>query len=439
MSLKRKDNLFYGTYALEHRIFCAKFLILQQIQCFMQKKIIIGVLKETKNPPDKRVALPPVQCVKLKHMVPEIDIQVQSSDIRCFTDKEYIEAGITVTQDLSQCDFLIGIKEVEKSTFIANKAYLFFAHVGKKQAYNRKMLQEIVSKNITLIDYEYLTDKNKSRLVAFGRWAGIVGAYSGLRAFGIRNKLFDIKAAKDCHDFKEVIAEIGKIKLPSVKILITGGGRVAKGALEVLAFLNIKKINASEFLNNVYDEPVFCAIEPCDYTRRKGNGDFDLHHFINKPEVYESTFLPYTKVTDLFIPCHYWDPRSPIFLNKESYREPGFKISVIADVSCDIKKPIASTLRSSSIVEPYYGYNPETGEEGDPWDLKNITVMAVDNLPGELPRDSSVEFSETLIEKVLPFIVDGDRDGTLFRATIVKNGKLTPHFDYLQFYLDGAE
>jgi saccharopine dehydrogenase (NAD+, L-lysine forming) len=207
----------------------------------MNKKLRIGVLRETKNPPDRRVALPPAQCNKLLALFPQMEILVQKSSLRCYTDKEYEEAGLTLSDDLSSCDLLIGVKEVDKSTFIEGKSYLFFAHVGKKQPYNRAMLQKIVAKKITLLDYEYLTDVNNIRLVAFGRWAGIVGAYNGLRGFGIRNKIFTIKAARDCHDFKELTIELEKVKLPPIKILITGGGRVAKGALETLAPLKLKK------------------------------------------------------------------------------------------------------------------------------------------------------------------------------------------------------
>lgn len=421
-------------------LFLALLLLISlQISCLMNKKLIIGVLRETKNPPDRRVALPPAQCIKLLREFPEMDVIVQKSELRCFTDQEYIDAGLTVTDDLSACDVLIGVKEVDKTTFIPGKTYLFFAHVGKKQPYNRKMLQEMAAKSITLLDYEYLTDVNNVRLVAFGRWAGIVGAYNGIRGYGKRNKLFDLKAAKDCHDFNELKKHLENVKLPPVKILITGGGRVAKGALETLAPLKLKRVSAEEFLTKNFDEPVYCQIEPWHYTKRKDGGEFDLQHFFYYPEQYESTFKPYSKVTDLFIPCHFWDPRSPIFLSKEDYKEPGFNISVIADVSCDIEKPIASTLRASTIAEPYYGYNPLTGEEGDPWDLKNITVMAVDNLPGELPRDASAEFSETLMEKVFPAFVDGDKDQILHRSTILKDGKLTAHFQYLQFYLEGRD
>jgi saccharopine dehydrogenase (NAD+, L-lysine forming) len=405
----------------------------------MNTKLTIGLLRETKNPPDRRVALPPAQAMKLVKKYPRIDLLVQRSELRCFTDQEYLDAGLTVVEDLGECDLLIGVKEVDKSSFLAGKSYLFFAHVGKKQPYNRSMLQEIVRKNITLLDYEYLTDQNNLRLVAFGRWAGIVGAYNGLRGFGIRNKSFDLKPAHECHDFRELISELKNVKLPAIKILITGGGRVARGALETLAPLNLKKVSPEEFLAVEFEEPVLCQIEPWHYTKRKDGGEFDLQHFFYYPEQYESTFKPYSKVTDLYIPCHFWDPRSPVFLDQEDYQDPDFNISVIADVSCDIHKPIASTIRASTIAEPFYGYDPATGQESDPWDSRNITVMAVDNLPGELPRDASEEFGETLIEKVLPAFVEGDKDEILKRATIVDKGKLTSHFNYLKVYLEGKE
>ncbi len=398
----------------------------------------IGILKETKVPVDRRAALTPAAASELQNLYPEFEISVEASDIRCFDDKEYQQAGIRVTDDLSHCDLLVGIKEVDVSALITGKTYLFFSHTGKKQPYNRRLLQEIVKKQITLVDYEYLTNPENIRLVAFGKWAGIVGAYNGLRGYGIRYNLFDLKPAHKCFDLEEMNSELGKVKLPPVKILITGGGRVASGALETLSHLKYELVNPREFLEKAYDEPVICQIEPWDYVRRKDGEEFDLQHFFYYPEEYESVFYPYATVTDLFIPCHYWDPRSPVFLQKEDYLRPDFNITVIADVSCDIKKPIASTIRASSIDEPFYGYDPVTGKEDDPFDLKNITVMAVDNLPGELPRDASAEFADKLVENVFPAFLN-DRDGIIERATIVREGGLAKNFSYLEDFLAGRE
>jgi saccharopine dehydrogenase (NAD+, L-lysine forming) len=398
----------------------------------------IGIIKETRIPADRRVALTPSAAADLLRLYPEFDISIESSEIRCFSDDEYRNAGIRVTGDVSDCDLLVGVKEVAIPSLVPGRTYMFFSHTAKKQSYNRKLLQEIVNRQITLVDYEYLTDHENVRLVAFGRWAGIVGAYNGLRGLGLRFNLFELKPAHKCLDIRAMIRELKKVKLPPVKILITGGGRVANGAMETLSILGYQEANPSDFLNKVYDKPVICRIEPWDYVKRKDGGDFDLRHFFYYPEEYDSVFYPYSRVTDLFIPCHYWDPRSPEFLVPEDYRRPDFKISVIADVSCDIKKPIASTLRASTIEQPFYGYDPLSGQEGDAFDTKNITVMAVDNLPGELPRDASEEFAGTLVESVFPAFLN-DRDGVVERATIVREGGLTRNFSYLGGFLSGEE
>jgi saccharopine dehydrogenase (NAD+, L-lysine forming) len=396
----------------------------------------IGILKETKIPVDRRVPLTPGMARLLMERHPEFDVSVEGSNLRCFSDDEYREAGIRVTGDISHCDLLIGVKEVAVSSLIPGKTYMFFSHTAKQQSYNRKLLQEIVKLNITLVDYEYLTDSGNSRLVAFGRWAGIVGAYNGLRGYGLRFGLFDLKPAHKCRDKKEMFSELEKVKLPAIKILITGGGRVAGGALETIAPLGLRKVDSAAFLGEKFEKPVICQIEPWDYVKRKDAGDFDLQDFFFYPEEYDSAFYPYARVTDLFIPCHYWDPRSPVFLERDDYLKPDFKISVIADISCDIRKPVASTLRASTIAEPFYGYDPVEDGEGEPFNTRNITVMAVDNLPGELPRDASEEFSVNLVDHVFPAFLN-DREGIIERATIVREGGLTRNFSYLENFLAG--
>ncbi len=405
----------------------------------MSSKIKVGVLKETKNPPDRRVAITPVIGAELVKRFPELDLRIRKSELRCFNDDEYRKAGLQLVEDVSDADILIGVKEVDIPALIPEKTYLFFSHTAKKQPYNRKLLQTVVEKNITLIDYEYLTDTNHVRLVAFGRWAGIVGAYNGLRAWGERTGDFHLRPAHEWHDLDEMLSGLQAVKLPAIKILISGGGRVAHGAMETLSSLNLKEVSSEEFLNKEFNEPVVCRIDPDKYVRRKDGEPFDLQHFFDHPSEYVPTFYPYTKVTDLFIACHFWDPASPVFMRAEDMKEKDFKMQVIADVSCDIDGPIPSTLYASTIAEPFYGYNPETGQEGDAFDHKNITVMAVDNLPGELPRNASEDFGKALLENVLPSLFGEDKDGIIERATIVKNGKLTRHFNYLQDYLKGKE
>jgi len=403
----------------------------------MNKKLRIGILKETKIPPDRRVPFSPGQLRDMKDHFPRAGICIQPGSIRCFADHEYSDHGIDLTEDLTDCDILLGIKEILPDTLIHGKTYLFFSHSGKMQPHNRKLLQEIGKRKITLIDYEYLTDHNNNRLVAFGKWAGIVGAYNGLRAYGERNRLFLLKPAYQCFDIKEMKNELHKVVLPAIKILVTGGGRVTGGAMEILRSLNIQEVKPEEFLGKDFNEPVMCRIDPWHYVRRKDKSEFSMNHFIAQPDQYESVFKPFTKVTDLFMACHYWDPVSPVFMKPTDMREPDFRIKVIADISCDVNGPIPSTIRASSIENPFYGYYPLTESETPPFDPASITVMAVDNLPGELPRDASEYFGELLMKHIIPLLFEGDTDGIIERATIMRQGILTQRFKYLQDYLEG--
>jgi alanine dehydrogenase len=395
----------------------------------------LGVLRETKTPPDRRVALPPEQVKKLIEKYPALDVVVQPSDFRAYTNSEYEKLGIQIQEDLSDCDILIGVKEVEISQLIAGKKYIFFSHTAKKQEHNKKLLKAILEKKIQLIDYEYLADQHGQRLVAFGRWAGIVGAYNALYAYGKRNALFNLKRAHECHDMDEFFAELMKIKLPPMKILISGGGRVAHGAMETLAPMAIRKISPQKFLQQNFDYPVYTQIDPWHYTKRKDGGLWDLENFFKYPEDYETAFEPFTRVTDLYIACHFWDPKAPMFFSRQDMSKPEFKMKVIADVSCDVNGPIPSTIRAASIAEPIFGFNPQTGEEDQPYTQDNITVMAVDNLPGEAPRNSSIDFGNDLIEKVFPHILGNDAQKIIEKASITKNGELGNYFAYLSDWI----
>lgn len=395
----------------------------------------LGVLRETKTPPDRRVALPPEQVKKLIEKYPALDVVVQPSDFRAYTNSEYEKLGVQIQEDLSDCDILIGVKEVEISQLIAGKKYIFFSHTAKKQEHNKKLLKAILEKKIQLIDYEYLADQHGQRLVAFGRWAGIVGAYNALYAYGKRNALFNLKRAHECHDMDEFFAELMKIKLPPMKILISGGGRVAHGAMETLAPMAIRKISPQKFLQQNFDYPVYTQIDPWHYTKRKDGGLWDLENFFKYPEDYETAFEPFTRVTDLYIACHFWDPKAPMFFSRQDMSKPEFKMKVIADVSCDVNGPIPSTIRAASIAEPIFGFNPQTGEEDQPYTQDNITVMAVDNLPGEAPRNSSIDFGNDLIEKVFPHILGNDAQKIIEKASITKNGELGNYFAYLSDWI----
>ena len=399
----------------------------------------LGLLKEGKVPIDRRVPLTPEQCREVMEKFPGVEIYIQPSEIRGYKDDEYRKPGLTLKKDLSDCDILIGVKEVNIEDLIPGKKFVFFSHTAKEQPYNRKLLQTVLQKNIHLIDYEYLTDKNNVRVAAaFGRYAGIVGAYNGLIGYGKRHSLYELKRAHQCFDMKELLGEIKKVKLPAnTKILITGKGRVSGGAVETLAPLNPKIVTPEDFLSKTYSEPVLCQIDADVYTKRKDGTPFDFQHFFANPQMYEGAFLPFTEVTDLYMACHFWDPNSPVFMTKEDMRAPDFKISVITDISCDIEKPIPSTMRPSTIDDPFYGYNPHTEQEDNAFDKNNITVMAVDNLPCELPRDASRDFGQDLISRVFPHLFGQDAEGIIERASIAKDGKLTEPFSYLADYIAG--
>ncbi|MFW5820190.1 MAG: NAD(P)-dependent oxidoreductase [Bacteroidota bacterium] len=399
----------------------------------------IGILRETKNPPDKRVPLSPDHCRELSNKYPGVEVKVQPDKNRAFTNDEYKSKNIILSGDLSDCDLLLGVKEVHIPSLLNNKTYMFFSHTAKKQEHNRKLLQAIIDKSITLIDYEHLTTDDKTRVVAFGRWAGIVGAYNALIAYGKRYHEFSLKPAWQCRDRDEMFNELEKVKTDRIKILITGGGRVARGAMEVLAAAGIPGVNPEEFLNNQFSETVFSQLDPWHYVKRIDGQEFNLDHFFDFPEEYESAFSPYTRLSDMLIACHYWDPRSPVFMSRNDMKRSDFRIRIIADISCDIPGPIPSTLKSSTIEDPVYGYDPVTESEADPWDQGNITVMAVDNLPGELPRDASTDFGRKLLDEIMPFILNVKKGDIIQRATIVEKGKLTKKFNYLENFAAGRE
>lgn len=398
----------------------------------------IGIIREDKVPHDERVPLAPEQCRTLLDHDPDIHIEVQSSPIRRYRDKEYDDLGIPMVEKPLACDLLMGVKEVPVEKLIPNNTYLFFSHTIKKQDYNRKLLQEVLDKNIRLIDYETLTDGQGRRLIGFGRYAGIVGAYNALYAWGFRTGEYELKRAYLCEDREEMDGELVKVKLGPLKFALTGRGRVSGGAIETLEKAGVKNVSAEDYLTKEFDHPVYAQLAVTDYNKRK-TGKGDVAEFFIKPELYDGDFDRFTKVTDIFIPCHYWDHKAPYILTKEALQADDNRIQVVADISCDIDGPIASTIRSTTIHDPLYGYDPTSGKEVKVTNEASITVMAVDNLPCELPRDASWDFGEEFIEHVLPSFLNHDHEGILERATISKDGKLTKRYAYLQDWVDGKE
>lgn len=403
-------------------------------------KVKIGIIKEGKVPTDRRVPLTPYQVKQAKEKFPDVEIVVQRSDIRCFSDADYEKEGIKLVKSLEDCDIILGVKEVPIPTLLAGKTYLFFSHTIKKQPYNQPLLQEILKKKIRLIDYETLTDEYGIRIIAFGRWAGIVGAYNGIWTFGQRYNLFHLRRAHECFDLEDLKSEFSKVKLPPIKIVMTGGGRVAKGAMEMFLGMGIKKVTPLEFLTKEFDYPVFAQLNSRDYHKRKDGAEFSRNDFYKSPEKYEGDFLKYAKTADILIASAFWDPQAPVLFRREDIAGVDFKIRIIADITCDIEGSIPSTKRPSTIEDPIYDYNPTDDQVEKPLtDEGNITVMAVDNLPCELPRDASESFGKELLNNVLPHLLNGDKLGIIQRATIAENGELTKQFEYLKDYAEGIK
>ncbi len=398
-----------------------------------------AVIKERKNPPDRRVVLSPEACKKVVNAFTGAEIIVESSDVRIFNDIEYSDMGFEVLEDVSDADVMIGVKEVPIESLIPDKKYFFFSHTIKKQPYNRKLLRAILDKNIELYDHETIVNKEGFRIIGFGYYAGVVGAYNGIRTYGLKYNAFDLPKASGLKNRDELEAELDKIAIPRMKIVLTGKGRVGSGAKEILDHLKIKEVSVDDYLNKEFEEAVYVQIDVLDYNKRKDDQQLDMFDFFDNPQDYESTFKRFIKVSDMFIAGHFYGTGAPIFYSKEVMKSPDFRIKVVADISCDVDGPVASTIRSSTIADPNYGYDPKTEREVDYMDKDAIAVMAVDNLPCELPDNSSRGFGFMFFMHVIPAFFDNDKDGVLERAKMTENGKLTKRFAYLQDYVDGKE
>ncbi|MBQ4914214.1 alanine dehydrogenase [Maribacter sp. MMG018] len=394
-----------------------------------------GIIRERKNPPDRRVVLSPKACQKVLKTYPQAEIIVEPSPIRAYDDDSYKEVGIVVADKMNECDVLLGVKEVPIEALIPNKKYFFFSHTIKKQPYNKKLLRAILDKNIELYDHEVITNIKEQRLVAFGRYAGIVGAYNGFRTYGLKYGLYELPKANDLPDQAALISELKKIKLPNIKVLLTGRGRVGNGAREMLDGMEMRRVNVTEYLEEEFDEPVYCQIDTGEYNKRKDGVRGNKADFFAHPEEYRSNFFRFAKVSDLYIAGHFYGQGAPYLYTREDAKHPDFKIKVVADISCDIDGPVASTIRPSTIADPIYGYDPETGEETDYRKESAIAVMAVDNLPCELPRDASEGFGEAFMKNVIPAFFNDDKDGVLQRARMTQQGKLTERYSYLEDYV----
>ena len=396
-----------------------------------------GIIKERKSTPDRRVVFSPDELARLKQLHQNISVKVESSDIRVFTDEQFRNMGIEVTKDISDCDIFFGVKEVPVENLIPNKSYFFFSHTIKKQPHNRKLLQALLEKNIIFYDHESIVDAHNRRLIGFGKYAGFVGAYNSIRAFGIKFELFKLPKAETLSGKEALISHLKRLVLPPLKFVITGTGKVGSGVKEVMDAIKIKEVSVENYLSKNYTQPVYTQIDVLDYNIRKDGQVLDFNDFFENPKEYVSSFKRFTKVSDIYITGHFHANEAPNILTREMLQANDCRLKVVADVSCDVNGSIACTLRSSTIADPLYGYLPSENKEVDVFHPAAIVVMAVDNLPCELPKDASEGFGEMFMEHVIPAFFNGDKDGILQRAKMTENGKLTPRFSYLQDYVDG--
>lgn len=399
--------------------------------------IRIALIREGKVPADNRVALTPTQCKWIQKNFSGTQIVVQHAVKRCFSDAEYKRAGIEVVEDISDCDLMLGIKEVPVADLVEGKTYLFFSHTKKKQPHNQNLLQAILDKNITLIDYECLEHEDGQRIIGFGFFAGIVGAHNGMMAYGRRTGSFNLGRVYEQKSFRKLIHTYFGLLIPNIKIAVTGSGRVAQGILEIMNLMQVREVEKEEFLEREFTYPVYVHLKGSDLYAHKVDQSYNRMHFHAHPQEYKSRFHPYTAAADILMNGVYWDKGIPRLFEKEAATDPAFRIQVIADVTDDAYGSIPINLGDQSIENPVYGVDRQSLEKTAPYQPNSIDIMAVGNLPNELPRDASRYFGEQLIKYVLPDLLRGGSP-TIDHASIVKKGKLTSDYAYLEDYARGV-
>ena len=403
----------------------------------------LSIIRESRKD-ETRTPLVPKHIKELKKLFPNIKIIIQPSTKRCFSDQEYLKVGAIINEDLNSSDLILGVKEIDTKILINKKKYLFFSHTSKIQSDNsaaaqgtpgmdkKDLLNKILEKKITLIDYENIRNDIGVRYLGFGRFAGIVGCYNSLTLYENFINEFKLPRAFEINDYPSLKKILANKIFSKMKVLITGDGRVAKGVLELLQFTNIKQVSKNDFINKNFDGPVFCNLKTSDYVKENSSDNFNLQHFIKNPKKYVSIAEKYLEKTNLLISAHYWDPMSPkIFELKNLYKFT--MLRVIGDITCDINGSIPTTLKSTSIEKPFFYFDKSSNKEIKK-SKDSLAIMAVDNLPSELPRDSSKEFGDSIVKDVLPYIINND-DERINNATITKDGNFLSKYSYLKNYI----
>ena len=398
--------------------------------------MLIGLIRERKNPPDTRVALSPKQCVAIMERYPNLRIVVESSPNRCYTDAEYSAQGIPIVSDMSACDVLLGIKEVPIDALIEGKTYFFFSHTKKKQPYNQALMQAFIQKRIRMIDYECLTHTDGQRVLGFGFFAGVVGAHNAVLTYGKKYGLFDLPKANAINAYADLLSFYEHLTLPNIKIAVTGSGKVASGVLEIMSHLDIQSIEPSDFIAHQYDYPVYTHLKGGALYQNKLTKQYNREEFHQHPDQYESLFPQYMAHADMLINGIYWDKKIPRLFEKEAIQSADYRMNVIADITCDPFGSVPINVAASTIADPVYGIDKTTFATVAPFQPTNdiVDIMAVDNLPNELPRDASKYFGAHFEKYVLAPLLSGYDNDLIYRATICAEGRLTPKYEYMADY-----
>lgn len=398
--------------------------------------LYIGIVREGKIPQDNRTPFSPKQCREIETQYPDVKFLIQPSPFRCFQDVEYREAGLCIQEDLSACTIIFGVKEALIETLIPNKTYLFFSHTKKAQAHNKKLMKALIEKNITMIDYECLTHDDGHRIVGFGYWAGVVGAHNGLLTYGKKFNQFSLPPVYSLHNFQELKESYETFFMPPVKIAVTGSGRVSTGVLDILQYLDIAEVSPDDYLSKRYAYPVFVHLKGKDLYGRMDDSSYNREDFHKNPAAYCCLFLQYTKMTDILMNGVYWDKNIPRLFELKDMQRSDFNIPVIADITCDEDGSVPCNVGSTVITDPTYGFDKKTLTKTTPFQntFDTVDIMAVDNLPNELPRDASKYFGGFLQTYVLPDLINGKQSAVIERATICKEGKLGSGYGYLDDY-----
>lgn len=430
----------------------------------------IGIRHEDKYKLERRAPLTPKHVARLvKHK--KLDIIIQTSDKRIFSDEEYLQAGAIISSDLRDCSVIFGVKEMPESFFEPEKTYVFFAHVVKGQPYNMAMLRRLMDLKCNLIEYEKVVDDQGKRLIFFGRYAGMAGMINSLWAMGLRLKeagyssnLVKLKQAHHYHSLTEArddISAIGQLiaenginhELRPFVIGFTGYGNVSQGAQEIIGLLPVKEISPGKLLElhrrkKLPDNLVYKVIFKEEDLFEHIHGEpFELHDYYANPQNYRSRFEQYIPYLSVLINCIYWDKRYPRIVTKEYlrklYASGKPRLMVIGDISCDVDGSIECTVKPTEIDDPIYVYNPDTEQISMGHEGHGVLVMAVDILPAELPRDSSDGFADVLVNFVKS-IADADFEEhfddldlpkPIKKALILHKGELTPDFKYIEEFL----